>query len=341
MGKEWFEEVFGFREVSYAKTQGAFTMEGETLVCPTSKYPPQFVGPFETVSVAELRSRCEQAVIPEATEGLRFSHLATPVGVQPLIADSANAGAVFQAASQFNALEMVGPGVSPRQGVSSYALDPTQGPKCALACPAATVYRNYLCQGGAGQGSSQIDCLAGVGAVVGNEKHQYWEMRNGYALPIDTQAMRKLGARLKQEPGLAERAVAELRIAVHWDTEVKPPLVHRVAQVFASALPVAYSKSTASTDWEPFARLVLRGAYEATLAVGRCLATSRGCRVKVFLTALGGGAFGNRHAWIVDAIAAALYTHRDAPLDVVLVHYGTRPPKDWVNSLALAQWRPV
>ena len=36
------------------------------------------------------------------------------------------AGAVFQAASQFNALEMTGPGVSPRQGIAIYATDPTQ-----------------------------------------------------------------------------------------------------------------------------------------------------------------------------------------------------------------------
>ena len=40
--------------------------------------------------------------------------------------DARNAGAVFQAASQFNCLEMTGPGVSPRQGIAGYALDPTQ-----------------------------------------------------------------------------------------------------------------------------------------------------------------------------------------------------------------------
>ena len=59
--------------------------------------------------------------------GPRFRHLATPVGVEPLILDPANAGAVFQAASQFNALEMTGPGVSPRRGIAIYINDPTQG----------------------------------------------------------------------------------------------------------------------------------------------------------------------------------------------------------------------
>jgi len=104
----------------------------------------------------------------------------------------------FQAASQFNCLEMVGPGVSPQQGISGYINDPTQasilkkkvlntvsfhsrytraltfenlcqGPKCALACPAGTVYRNYLWgKDAAGQGHVQIDCLADVGRLVGN-----------------------------------------------------------------------------------------------------------------------------------------------------------------------------
>jgi hypothetical protein len=47
-------------------------------------------------------------------------------------------------------------------------------------------------------------------------------------------------------------------------------------------------------DREPLARLVLRGAYEATLVVAALLARRRQERVVVFLTALGGGAFVRR-----------------------------------------------
>ena len=47
-------------------------------------------------------------------------------------------------------------------------------------------------------------------------------------------------------------------------------------------------------DREPLARLVLRGAYEATLLVAALLARRRQERVMVFLTALGGGAFVRR-----------------------------------------------
>ena len=42
-------------------------------------------------------------------------------------------GAVIQVASQFNALEMIHPDVTPEMGVDRYELDRTQGPICAIA----------------------------------------------------------------------------------------------------------------------------------------------------------------------------------------------------------------
>ena len=44
-----------------------------------------------------------------------------------------NRGALFQVASQFNMLEMVGPRVTPEEGVTRYEHDRTQGPACAMA----------------------------------------------------------------------------------------------------------------------------------------------------------------------------------------------------------------
>jgi len=207
-------------------------------------------------------------------------------------------------------------------------------PKCALACPAGTVFRNYLCNGGAGQGEQQIDTLADVGAVLGNAKGQLWQMQNGYALPKTPSSLAGLNERLAANPELSAAAEAALRVGVHWDTQAKPPHTHRVAQVYASALPVAYAKTTKSADWEPLAHIVLRGAYAATLAVAQCKSIREGGRrVSVYLTALGGGAFGNRTDWIRDAMAAALDAFRDAPLDVYLVHYGSRVPSEWAAAV--------
>ena len=47
--------------------------------------------------------------------------------------------------------------------------------------------------------------------------------------------------------------------------------------------------------------------------------------MKVFLTQVGGGAFGNRSLWILRA-TGALKKFEEAPLDVYLVHYSTIPP---------------
>ena len=58
------------------------------------------------------------------------------------------------------------PAVSPARGVTIYANDRTQGPVCALACPAGTVFRNYLCQGGQGQGETQVDNAADIATLV-------------------------------------------------------------------------------------------------------------------------------------------------------------------------------
>lgn len=153
---------------------------------------------------------------------------------------------------------------------------------------------------------------------------------DGYALPATSGAIRELGERLNADATLVAKAEAQLRVGVHWDTQAKPPNQHRVCQVFASALPVAYAPNTRAAEWEPFARLVLRAAYEATLAVAVCKASSAGGgRVRVFLTALGGGAFGNRMEWIRDAVTESLHTFRSSPLDVVLVHYGSMVPSEW------------
>src|SRR4029450_4098310 len=105
--------------------------------------------------------------------------------VQALHADVANAGSLFQVASQFNLLEMVTPRVTPEHGVGIYEHDHTQGPACAIAAGAGTIYRNYfaIVNGQTGQSASnQIDCLADIGAALGNSASRLWEMRTGYAL---------------------------------------------------------------------------------------------------------------------------------------------------------------
>jgi hypothetical protein len=97
-----------------------------------------------------------------------------------------------------------------------------------------------------------------------------------------------------------------------------------VSQAFCSALPVSYS-NIPSERWKSFAALVLEGAYEATLWAAIINAHESGSKV-VFLTRLGGGAFGNEQEWIHDAIRRALTKMIGISLDVRVVSYGKADP---------------
>ena len=332
----WFKDAFGFKEYrDYEKTQSQFEWADDEKLVLRSKVNGRefYVGKFETPNVGTLRK--------EATgfgDKATFKHLSG--NAMTLHRDPKNAGSVFQVASQFNCLEMIGPDVRPIDGITRYASDRTQGPACAISCPAGTLYRNYFWKA-MGQAKTQINTLDGIEKILSKK---YWHMSNGYAMPISRTSMREFNERL---PSLdREQLVNALKVGVHWSTEVESRVAkenHRVCQVFASACPVAYSKSTTSKDWTPFARIVLEGLYVATLSVGALIAKKENRRVKVFLTAVGGGAFGNRTylfhyyslfptkcsntnttgtAWIADAMSKALKQFRDAPIDVFLVHYG-------------------
>ena len=135
----WFSETFGFAEDPYDKTREKFVFADDVL---ESKVNGRrfFVGPWSLPSVAELRSQCAGA--PRSLGGLTFSNVCG--NAQTMHRDAGNEGSVFQVASQFNCLEMNEPGARPEDGVTRYYSDATQGPACAISCPAGTVFRNYF-----------------------------------------------------------------------------------------------------------------------------------------------------------------------------------------------------
>ncbi len=239
--------------------------------------------------------------------------------VQALHADSANAGAVFQVASQTNLLEMISPNQTPEDGVIRYQNDRTQGPACAMACAAGLIYRHYFVPVGVQMGQSehhQIDTLADLGRALGNENDELWHTQNGYVLPQSAQALERIATQLHHH--LAEYR-SLVKVGVQQDTQVTlPHCEHVVTQVYASALPMAYSPLGRDvTSWETFARLVLEAAYEATFIIA-ANSSSR----KLYLTRLGGGAFGNPDEWIDAAILKAAQRVSGMSLDVILVSYG-------------------
>jgi predicted NBD/HSP70 family sugar kinase len=69
------------------------------------------------------------------------------------------------------------------------------------------------------------------------------------------------------------------------------------------------------------ARLVLEAAYEATFcaAIINLQSTGNPC---LFLTRLGGGAFGNPPDWIRDALSRSVQQYEAYPLEVAVVNRG-------------------
>lgn len=316
---DWFERITGFKEQAYSTTQSRLCVEDGCLVSTHSpvRWP---IGELDTPALAELACRgsfedpCAQPATFRCVAGnARDLHLTAP------------AGAMFQVASQFNLLEMVGPDVTPEHGVTRYQHDPTQGPACAIAAGAATIYRNYLMPMGDGIGQRtklQVDCLSEVGDLLGNDGGRLWQMRNGYAL-CTAEGLQEVDQRIAKMT-VAERLqlMGRLRIGVHRNVHVTdaPSPGHAVTQAFCSALPVAYSRLPA-TMWANFAQLVLEAAYEATLRAAVLYASDE--RRTIYLTRLGGGAFGNDDRWIDAAIRrAVLRVGMIADLNICLVCFG-------------------
>jgi hypothetical protein len=307
----WFHDLTGFSESAGAIKKN-LTLEGTTLHSKANGRSFQ-VGQLRTPSLGELRTACDTVDLPAGQ--LRVTEVLADAGA--LHADPANAGAFFQVASQFNLLEMVSPSVLPESGVTQYQGDKTQGPACAMACGAGTIFRNWLVEvnGKPGQRKKrQLDMLADVGADLDNRNDRLWKMRNGYALAT--------GSGLTDLPEVHD----QLRIGIQANTEVTlGDAGHLVTQAYCSALPVAYTSGVSTTALEPLARMILNSSYEATIAAAR-LHHAAGGSPLVYLTLIGGGVFGNETAWIVHAMQRTFAIHHDAPLDVRIVSYRASNP---------------
>ena len=323
---DWFEKLTGFRELAYEETRAQLEVEGGRLRSRING-ASYGIGELELVSLQTLREGAKSA------GGLpgRLKASVVTGDVRRMLRSPENAGALFQVASQFNLLEMVSPDVTPEHGVTRYQNDATQGPACAIAAGAATIYRNYFALVGGRPGQTakrQLDGLADLGAALSGSLKlpagELWRMQNGYAMATQS----GLDVIAKYLGTLATAEIddlrGKLRIGLHHDVEVTDgvetdrPLV---SQAFCSALPVAYSRVPAA-HWEPFALLVLEAAYEATMWAA-VLNAQRGVSNVVLLTLLGGGAFGNRSDWIYAALRRALEVTAAFDLDVTLVSYGT------------------
>jgi hypothetical protein len=314
----WFDRLVGFQESNPEQVRENLVFDG-TRITSLANGRVMNCGTLEISTLAELRAR----VRSEAASYGKISLREVVGNVREMHREPQNAGALFQVASQFNLLEMTSPQVTPEQGIGIYEHDLTQGPACAIAAGAGTIYRNYFVpvNGRVGQTSdNQVDCLKDLGTLLGNDGNRLWKMSNGYAQATSAAALEEISERIHSSSGV-DSLRESLRIGIQSDTEVTDGNVgHRVTQAFCSGLPLGGYTSFSPALWEPFARLVLEACYEATICAS-ILNFSTTWRNKVFLTLVGGGVFGNNVSWIIDAIDRALSKYADYGLDAAIVSY--------------------
>lgn len=314
----WFEQLTGFKEESPDQVRANLYVEGEHLISRVNNAAFSY-GRLDQPSLEELR---RTVLLDQLNGHIKLSEVVADV--QKLHTLPENNGATFQVASQFNLLEMASPDVTPEQGVNGYYFDKTQGPACAIACGAGTIYRNYFVDLGTQIGQTahkQIDCLSDVGAILNNRERKLWAMTNGYAL-ANSEGLKSISRELS---GLTETDYealkGKLRIGVQNNAEVTISADKiKVSQCYCSALPVGYSNIPA-LQWEAFSRFVLEATYEATFYAALQNFKKTGNK-RLFLTLVGGGVFGNKSEWIFDAIGLALSRFAKVPLDVKIVSYG-------------------
>lgn len=315
----WFKNLTGFSELSFDDVKKNLIIENNSFLSLANSKRFTF-GELQIPTLEDLRNHNPQ--INDYNNKIQISEIVA--NVRDLHSQASNTNALFQVASQFNLLEMASPNITPEMGVDRYEYDRTQGPICAISCGAGTIFRNYFVEinGQKGQTeNNQIDCLELIGKELKNERLNLWQMKNGYALPSQDGILiinNKI-AQLKDVE--REYLKGKLKVGIQWQTEVTvSETKHKVSQIYCSALPVAYSHIELFY-WESFARVILEALYEATLYAGMINMEKNNSNV-VYLTLVGGGAFGNEDYWILESMQRAIEKFKSVPLSVKIVSYG-------------------
>eukprot|EP00727_Mastigamoeba_balamuthi_P007612 m51a1_g3471 hypothetical protein (410) ;mRNA; f:745988-747517 len=303
------------------------------------------IGDLERVANSRAGGRARKAPCEvEFVTGKDWEALATKVSVSAQQADPANAGAVFQAASNFNAVESVSDMLAPDTPgfTENYVYDRTQGPAASVSAGPAAIARVHAAfydpktdpKAWRQTKAKQIELLG--------ELKEYFPVQNGYvvltgkerALPRDE---RERGALLRK-----------VRIALHTDAQVTfgnsdseyvMPVVgsgHHIDQVFCAALNVGQDDSgdfnSTVPDCNERIKFILQAAYEGTY-----LSAIVNRRKTVFLTLIGGGVFHNPLPLIAEAIRNAHVRWTSHPASeiesVKITMWNREPSEDFVAML--------
>ena len=237
-----------------------------------------------------------------------------------------NRDAVFQVASNFNALEFVSSDGNELHNVSSYIHDKTQGPGASISAAPGTLFRDYYVfyekktrpQVWWQTADDQIEFLSKTNIPV----------QNGYVYTKDLN--------LQELETLAEQLdVNSIKIGFQGATQVtygfssgsqhedlrkaNPP--HLINQVFTAAMDLGQGSNKKNEFTSSIAKKLLQAAYEGTLRTAMFKQ-----KKKVILTLIGGGVFQNDLTWISDVLRELKGLIIDSGLDVTLIIFDASNP---------------
>lgn len=373
--ENWFSEVFGFNEIPFATHKDSFHVkknpkptESEHILM-TVKGTEIDVGVFRYMSVEDLLKTATSnpstmSVFGFDPKNLKYYTMTSPAHMVHMT--PSYSGSIFQVASQFNALEMADPDITPQVGITNYWNDKTQGPVCAMVCPFGTLYRNYFCMPADGKqpedksvnDNPQTGIDAAVAGSVNDQINTLTELmkipqftnlrfQNGYIFVKDKGQLDAINTYLST-PENFWTAMMAIKYVIQEDTPVVDVttgdgkiLDQIVSQIYCSAYPVSYSTDidpvtkapprvpgTTAKDYALLSSMILHAVYYSTLAYAVTRITSDETRKKVFLTRVGGGVFKNEVSLIDNAIYNAVSHFIAYPIDVYVVEYQPDTIKD-------------
>lgn len=340
--KNLFTKVFGFSEAHgldpVANGSIMISHEGDNLIL-TPKAgnfagKPLCCGAFKTYSIKELRemANAQMQTCPLTTAGkgtfsaiLYYNLTSRCFDVEALQAAPANRDAVFQVASNFNALETIHADQDfEQQALIDYIHDHTQGPAASLSALPGLVLRRYLLH------YNPTLPFNTWGQTVDNQVNFL------HALPTNVLTMSRAGyAKLAPNGWLRSRPMPtaelyeQIQVGVHTDVQVtagkelgndQQLLIadqeQHINQVFTAAFDMANTNHQFRTEPTAcsWAQSIIDAAYEGTI-----LSAIAHGKKRVFLTMVGGGVFGNKTTWPSKAMMRMHNIIIKSGLEVVLI----------------------
>ena len=242
---------------------------------------------------------------------------------------SENNGACFQVASNFNGLEAVSEKTLSK--LADYPADKTQGPQASLSAMPGLILRQFYYNDMAGQQSQDDNYLRQQDRQFNFLKDFGVITKNGYP-KSGLEGITEYNShcfKILYHSNIQVTFGGYDRAAAHGERNniVATQPNQRIDQVFMAALNLSQPPCDPAQAREK-ANLILRWSYEATLKS----AIAHGKKL-IFLTRLGGGAFGNDSDDIDEAICVAINLIPDFVDVTIILNNYNQPPSRRLRDL--------